>query len=262
MRIKILDAPVRQNVEIFLDIMRRAKQKQLQKNPPSEKVFNVWLNRETGQLFSSDLREESQYLGKKEWKLVELSYLYEPASGEIYFLVKEGEKEQELFKSGDLAPGAFRILCETMKVLGQIGGQLKGPSDLNTKISVLTHLVIDAEVSHQDRNVIIDAWHHVDRFQAESLLEGLPIGTYLFRKDAYADILEEQLQKQHHKKIKCFTVTFSSGDRKVSDLTFVHMDGAWQVYNDDPSLEQNKFSDVKDLVDSLKEILKEPLYHT
>jgi hypothetical protein len=261
MRIKILDAPVRHNVEIFLEMMRRVKQKQLQKNPPSEKVFSVWLNRETGQLFFSDLKAESEYLGKKEWKPVDFSYLYEPVSGEILFLVKEGEGKEALFTSGDLTPSAFRILRETMKVLGEIGGQLKGPSDLNTKISVLTQLSIDAEVSHQDRNVIIDAWHHVDRLQAESLLEGLPLGTYLFRKDGYAAILEEQLQREHHKKIKCFTATFSSEGHKVSDLTFVHSDGAWQLYNDDPSLEQQKFDDVRDLVDSLKGILKYPLYH-
>lgn len=264
MRIQILDQPVRQNIEIFLQIMRRVKQKQLQelqKNLPQEKIFNVWLNRRTGQLFFADITEESEFIGKKDWKPVEFSYHYDPVSGEICFLVKEAEEKEALFSSEDLDPIAFRILRETMNVLNELCRRLKGPSDLETKISVLTKMTIDSEVSHADRNVIIDCWHHVDRLGAEDLLKGLPAGTYLFRKDQYADILEEQLQKQHHKKVKCFTLTYSGEHNKVSDLTIVHIDGVWQAYDDDPSLKQKKFHDIKDVINHFKETLKYPLYH-
>jgi hypothetical protein len=261
MRIKILDEPVRQNIEVFLQIMRRVKQKQLEKNLPNEKAFSVWLNRETGQLFFSDIREESEFLGKKEWKQIEFSYLYEPISGEVHFLVKETGEKFALFKSDDLAPSAFRILRETMRILGELSERLKGPSDLNTKFSVLTKMTIDAGVSHADRNVIIDCWHHVDRLEAEALLEGLPIGTYLFRRDPYADILEDQLEKQLHIKVKCFTLTFSGENHKISDLTVVHVDGAWEFYDDDPSLEQKRFHEIKDLMASMKGALRYPLYH-
>ena len=59
--------------------------------------------------------------------------------------------------------------------------------------------------SFKDRNILNDAWHDANRMQAESLLEGKPVGTYLFRKDPYAAILEKQLEEQMNKKIQCFT---------------------------------------------------------
>ncbi len=261
MRIKILDQPVRQNVEVFLQIMRRVKQKQVQKALPSEKIFRAWLNRETGQLFFAEIAQDSYYLGKKEWKPIEFSYRYDPVNGEIQFLVQEGQKTVGVFHSDDLAPVAFRILRETMKVLSEIGGRLKGPSDLDTKISVLTKLTIDAEISHSDRNLIIDCWHHADRMQAETLLKDRPSGTYLFRRDPFAEILEEQLEMQLSKKIKCFTLTYSHEIDKFCDLTLVHAEGTWQIYDDDPLLEQKKFFELQDLVGSLKNVLKYPLYH-
>ena len=148
-----------------------------------------------------------------------------------------------------------------MQVLGEIGGRLKGPSDLNTKISVLTKLTIDAEISHSDRNIIIDCWHHADRMQAESLLKDRPKGTYLFRRTLLPKFLKSNSQKQLGKKIKCFTLTFSHEIDMICDLTFVHIEGTWQIYNDDPLLEQKKFFELQDLVGSLKHVLRYPLYH-
>jgi hypothetical protein len=260
MRIKILDQPVRQNVELFLKIMRRVKQNEVQRSLPSEKIFRAWLHRGTGQLSFSEVMEGSQDLGSKEWKPVELAYQYDPVNGEIQFLVQEVQERQAAFHSDDLAPIAFRILRDTMKILREISKRLQGPSDLNTKISVLTKLTIDVEVPHADHNILIDAWHPIDRMEAEALLKNLPVGTYLFRKDIYAGMLEEQLEKQLHKKIKCFTLTFSQKKGKVSDLTLVHVDAIWQIYDDDPSLEQKSHRELNDLLGALKSVLKYPLY--
>jgi hypothetical protein len=261
MRIKILNKPVRQNVELFLQILRRVKQKQVQKSLPSQKVFVAWLNRETGQLLFAETAEESQFLQKREWKPISFSYRYDVISGEIEFFVQEADEKQQVFHSDDMAPSAFRILQETMKIFHEISQKLNGPSDFDTKISVLSKLSIDAEVSHIDRNILIDAWHHADRTQAESLLLDRPVGTYLFRKDPYAEVLEEQLERQLRKKINCFTLTYSQENRKISDCTLVHFEGIWEIYNDDPSLKQKKFPDLKDLVSSMKDVLRYPLYH-
>lgn len=261
MRIKIVDEPVRHNVELFLDILRRVKEKQVPKTLPPEKVFRAWLHRETGQFFFDEIMKESLALGKKEWKPISFSYRYDPVSGEIQFLLEESDTKEAGFNAQDLAPVAYRILRETMKTFNEISTKLKGPSDLETKISVLAKLNIEAEVSHADRSVLIDTWHHADRMQAESLLIEKPVGTYLFRKDSFADILEEQLEHEHGCKVKCFTLTYSKGNRQICDCTLVHVGGAWQIYNDDPSLEQKKFADLEDLIASLRSDLKYPLYH-
>lgn len=260
MRIKILDEPVRQNVELFLQILRKAKEKQGPKATHAEEVFKAWLNTDTGQMLYTEGKEASQYLGKKEWKPVSFGYQYEPRSGEIQFVVRVAEEKETLLRSDDLAPMAFRVFRETLKVFSEIGKLLKGPSDLDTKISVLSNVAIIAEASHADRNMIIDLWHHADRMQAESLLFNKPVGTYFFRKDPIASVLEMQLEKELHKRVKCFTLTYSQEGKKISDCTLVHVDLAWQIYDDDPSLTQKSFKELKDIVASQKNVLKYPLY--
>ncbi len=262
MRIKILDEPVRQNVELFLQILRKVKEKREPKSTPAEEVFKAWLNTDTGQMLYTEEKETSRYLGKKEWKPVSFGYQFEPETGEIQFVVRIAGEKKSILRSDDMAPVAFRVFQETLKVFGEIGTLLKGPSDLGTKISVLSNMAIIAEVSHTDRNIIIDLWHHADRMQAESLLLGRPVGTYFFRKDPYALVLEEQLEKELRKTVKCFTLTYSQKSKKISDYTLVHVDHSWQVYNDDPSLGQKTFKELKDVVASQKSVLKYPLYRT
>lgn len=260
MRLKILDEPVRQNIEVFLQILRKVQEKQVNQPSPEEKVFNAWLNRKTGQFSFSQAPEEILHLDQKEWKPVRFLYHYDQAKGEIGFFVYEAGKKKEIFHSQDLTEIAFQVLQKTMKVFGQITQQLKGPSDLNTKISVLSKLIINSEVPHKDRNVIVDLWHHADRMQAESLLLNLPTGTYFFRKDPYARLLEEQLERELGKKIKCYTLTYSQENHKITDHTCVLVDGVWQIYNDDPALKQQSFLDLKDVLDSLKTVLRYPFY--
>jgi hypothetical protein len=261
MRYKILDPPVRQNIELFLEILRRSRQKLPNTAIPSEKIFNGWLNRETGQLIFADVANESLFLAKEEWKPVEISYRYDAQKGEIVFLMEEREVELKGFRSDDLAPVAFHILRETMHMLNNICQNLKGPSDLETKMAVLAKLIIDGSVSYSGRNVLIDTWHPVDRMGAETLLMDKPIGTYLFRKDSFSAILEQQLLHQHKKPIKCFTLTFSRPNKKFSDFTLVHYQGGWQCYDDDPSLEQKSFSELGELLSQWKDLLKYPFYH-
>lgn len=59
MRIKILDEPVRQNVELFLQILRKVKEKRGPKSTPAEEVFKAWLNTETGRMLFADGEEAS-----------------------------------------------------------------------------------------------------------------------------------------------------------------------------------------------------------
>ncbi len=260
MRIKILDEAVRQNVEVFLQILRRVDEKRKKQPPLNEQVFRAWLNKETGQLFFAEIAEESKRIGKKDWKPVRLKLSYDPAKNEIDFVIDEAEEKEQVFHGEDLKPIALRVLQKTMKVFGEISQKLKGPSSLDTKMAVLSKLIVDAEVSHGDRNIILDLWHEADRMQAERLLASKPVGAYIFRQDPYAEILREQLEKKHRKTIQCFTLTFSQENRKISDCTVVHVDGFWQVYDDDPSLRNTRFSELSELVASFKDLLKYPLY--
>lgn len=260
MRIKISDESVRQNVAVFLEALHKAGQGEGQPSAAgAEKVYNAWLHLETGQLRFAQLAGESEYLEKKQWKPVRFTFQYNPTEGEIAFLLDEGEKDLA-FHGKDLSPAALQILQKTMKVFTELGKKLKGPSDLDTKMAVLFKLAILPATSDHARNLMIDLWQNADRMQAESLLAGKPVGTYLFRKDPYAAILEEQLKGALSKEVHCFTLTYSQEDSQISDCTIVHVDGGWQIYNDDPSLQMPPFSDLKELVASFKGELRYPLY--
>ncbi len=258
MRVKIVDVPVRQNIELFLEILRRAKEKLPKNEIPSEKIFSAWLNRETGQLVFN--MRESLDLTKDEWKPVEISYSFDPQKGEIFFFIEESKSSIQGFSWGDLAPSAYLMMREMMLVLNEICHKLKGPSDLDTKMAVLTKVNIDFSASHPDQNILMRAWHPVDRFEAETLLMDKPVGSYLFRRDPFCEILEEELREVHEKEILCFTLSYSQPNSIITDCTLVHCYGKWQSYNDDPSLEQPSFEAFTELLDQWEGQLKYPLF--
>jgi hypothetical protein len=108
--------------------------------------------------------------------------------------------------------------------------------------------------------VIFDAWHPMDRMDAETELMGKAIGTYLFRQDQFVDMIEKQLERGLGEKVKCLTITFCAGPHKISDLTLVYFRGGWRVYNDDPRLQGTPFPNLKDLLREYRSVLKYPLY--
>ncbi len=256
MRIKVVDGPVRQNIELFQRVLRHHPHPR-----HSTKLFKAWINRKTGQFFVDDIHEESSFLGKKDWKPVDIVCVYDPQLGEMCFLVEESELSKKSFRYDDLTPAAYAIMSQTLLLLNKISEQLKGPSDLETKMGVILKLELENAEPTKIRNILLEAWHPSDRYQAEVLLWDKPAGTFLFRKDPYADLLEIQLERHHGKKVKCFTLTYSQSDRMFSDLTLVHYEGYWLIYDDDPALQEPRFSELMELLDQLRHLLKYPLYH-
>lgn len=257
MRIRVVDERVRHNIKLFLDLLRRANYQHARILP--FKLFKAWVNRETGQFFARGASHKLSLFSEREWKPVEVCCVYNPQEGEIYFLLEEGETKEPCFHCNDLTPIALAIMRDTLKTLNAVTKCLKGPSDLKTKMRVITKLEIDVEA--HSGNILNKTWYPVDRWTAESLLWGKPEGTYLLRKDPFAEILEKQLQRERGVKVKCLTVTYVQQDNKFSELTLVHCDGYWLVYNDDPSLESTrKYSDLMHFLREEK-VLKFPLYH-
>ncbi len=254
MRIKVVDDPARKNVELFLEALRSSKPQ-----GAVQQVFNAWMDSSTGRILFSNPSLEGQSSDNTNWKPLLFGYEYDAANGEILFFLNEAGSGKGAFQFEDLAPQALHSLTETMKVFAKISQNLKGPSDFSVKLSVLTKTTI-ASTFHEETNPRIAIWHHADRMEAETLLKDKPAGTYMLRKDPYADILEEELQNQLGKEVQCITLTYTQEEEKVSDLTLVHFEKAWQVYDDDPELEQMKFPDLQTLMASFKSFLRYPLY--
>lgn len=260
MHIRIGEDSVRDNVEQFIALMRRVRLAGPSHQIPLKKVFRVWVNKGSGRILFSDSKPSSRSRKAEEWKAVTFSYQYNSATGELIFLAEDSSVTNAQFNGRDMAAGAFEVFQKTMKTFCEFSQRLKGPSDLDTKITVLSKMHIESHLSPEDRNMLFDAWHATDRSEAELLLMGKPAGTYLFRQDPFAKILEEQLSEQLQHKIKCFTVTYIERPNKFCDITLVHVDGTWLVYNDDPQLHGKKFADLKDFLHHNKTRLRFPFF--
>jgi hypothetical protein len=223
---------VRQNVDAFLDLFKRIRKQ----SSRSTVRFRTWIDCETGQLCFAEEDKLPPMLKDKQWKQLDLTCFYDEEAGQIRL------EEQEP-SAIDLAPMALRIFQESVRALKQ----LEGSTSCVVKLS--------------DQLLISKIWHHVDRYEAEALLFQHAIGTYLCRKDLFAELLENQLSRQMPQKISLWTITVVLPERKCSDYTLVHVNGSWQIYNDDVSLTQKTFSELAQLIESLKGICRYPLYN-
>jgi hypothetical protein len=133
----------------------------------------------------------------------------------------------------------------------------------------LTHLHDIHELAHIEfepsmheitgRSLLHESWHAVEREDAELMLLNTTPGTYLFRKDRFAGVMEEILSAAKKSRIKCFTLTYLDLQGQVRDKTIVTWKDHWLFYDDDPSLTGKYFQSLEDLLSSLGTILKRPL---
>lgn len=221
---------VRQNVDTLLDLFKRIRKQ----STKSTLRYRTWIDCKTGQLCFTEEGKVPPQLKNKEWKQLDLTCSYDVKSGQMRL-------EERDPSAINLKPTAMRIFQESIKAFKK----LENSSSCIVKVA--------------DQLLLSKIWHPVDRYEAESILLQQPIGTYLCRKDAFAELLEEQLSSQLAKKISLWTLSVLQAGNKCSDYTLVHVDGSWQIYNDDISLSQKRFSSLSQLIESIKGICRYPL---
>ncbi len=242
---KIEPRSIQQNVDTFFKILNKVKAKPT----PTTLVFQAWIHRQTG-----EVKDAPPSLDEKEWEQVELNCTYDAEKKEIRF--KEGTPLS-------LHPLARRVFKEALHTFKNVIKTFRG-EDFAEQIRHMSTLSGSASAV-TDNHLIASAWHSGDRSKAEELLgigkkNLLPQGTYLFRKDSFAEILEQQLSSQREGEITCLTVTVLGSDKKVSDYTLVRTGGSWQIYNDDPQLQQQGFPNLTALLKAKKNLFIHPLY--
>jgi hypothetical protein len=99
----------------------------------------------------------------------------------------------------------------------------------------------------------------VSREGAEKLLGKEPIGTFFFRKDPYAVMLQEILKRALKESIHCFTLTYLDLERIVRDRTVVYIHHTWMFYDDDPTLSGSSWDSVQGLLKSVEAFARYPL---
>lgn len=241
-KVHVQSEAVRRNIELFKQIARRFIQKSSSEH--SDTCAAV-VNRVTGAMRFSNMEE----LNPKDWKHISINIDLDGHDVSVY---EESEKNKA-FECNDLEPLAYRIMSETLNLLKLIVEQSKSLKDISQ---------IELEPSRGpviSRDIIHEAWHQLDRIGAEALLKKHALGTYFFRKDHYASVLEKELSIAHRKSIKCVTLTFLDVQQVIRDRTIVKYDDHWLFYNDDPLLSEQKFETVGELLASMESTLKQPL---
>lgn len=249
MKVTIANDSVRKNIELFQTLVQR----QPKKSGKETVLIHAFVNKKTGDIHFAKGKEEAQ----ADWKPICIQV--RPAKESTFEVLEEGIKE--LFKYDDLNPLAYAILSETIHTLNEFSKRMAVTLDVQVILEDLSNWEIISSNTQLPKDILLEAWHPTDRYGAEDLLEGCPIGTFLFRKDEYALLLEEELRDKFKEDITCLTITYLEKDHKVSDKTIVNRNESWLFYDDDPDLTGTTFPTIYALLSSLKNELKEPLFY-
>ncbi|HEY5235987.1 MAG TPA: SH2 domain-containing protein, partial [Rhabdochlamydiaceae bacterium] len=121
---------------------------------------------------------------------------------------------------------------------------------------------IEFEPSVQEiigRDFLQEAWHAVKREDAELMLLNTAPGTYLFRKDRFAGVMEEIISAAKKSSVQCITLSYLDPKGQVRDRTIVTWKDHWLFYDDDPTLSGRYFESLEHLLSSMETVLKRPL---
>jgi hypothetical protein len=265
MHIKIEDETVSDNIRSFLTLLRKEEAKREKKGAVlMESIYKAFLNRKSGKIVFLESHKEQTDLSGHDWKPICIVYSFDPLVESFHAIAYESDHQEEGFALTDLAPSAVTAIKGTIHILNKLSSLVKGPgSDAVTKIKAICKLQIDVGSVEEGKNIVVAAWHTLDRIGAEKLLKNMPVGTYFFREDGFAKILSQQLTEELGKEVCCITLTVLELNQKVADYTLVHIDHLWRLYDDALFCDVRGFSKVEDLLDEkFFKILKEPLYHT
>ncbi len=259
MRLKVDNDIVRKNIELFKFLLRRTCQKSQSNADIQNKTYQAYINSLTGELrFSEESIDRS--VDVKDWKLLtfQIHTSIDKKSQIDFSLLEKNVYESE----GMLKEDAKKVLLETVKTIKVISRLLPVHQDASHLFLEFSQVSIELRSKlEKGKDLIHEAWHQVDRIGAEHLLKGKEVGTYIFRKDDFANILQDQLHRAHKKLIKCVTLSFIDHDQKLCDQTLVKTEEGWLVYNDDPTLEEPIFPSIDAYVDNMRGVLKTPLIH-
>lgn len=239
MKIIVQNATVGKNIALF----KKAAEKLIDQKRESsfqDRGLKGFVNSVTGEIYFGERSDESS----DKWKPISL------------FIGEEGDFlvigiDESQFAIRDFFPSAYRSMIETVRILNVTLQLIQGRfnPELLLKQLDLMEIAISKDIVH-------DAWHQIDRIEAEKILVKEIPGSYLFRKDEFAALLEDQLLLRHQMLIKCITLSYLDRNSKVVEKTVVRKENRWLFYNDDPSLNGPLFPDIFALLESLGDELK------
>lgn len=254
MKVLVLDPGVQRNLTLFRHIMHRQSEKRSRFFHKAKKTYRAFVSCDTGELFFQDLFKDT--LPPEHCRSIVIQ-LRPDQSGAFEVVSPE---HGEYFECEGFSKEAYALFTKTLHILNQISYD---PTKQNNPFWVLRQVAhlefLLPEQAEGRRNLVYEAWHAVNRLQAEKLLKNSPPGTYLFRKGEFCVLFENELNESLSEPIECITLTYRSFQDKICEKTLVCKNGKWRFYNDDIDFDQPGYDSVKLLLDSMKEELSEPL---
>lgn len=216
MRIDVRSEVVRNNLELLKTLVRKSQSKETQAFVEMSTGCLIKLNPETP--------------APKNWKVI--------------WIIWDGDENQIKVRGNEgLKTEAEQILLESVRTINKLfQRELQDVDDLLRVEFISPSEELFESVSHGN----------LSREGAEKLLKNRSVGTYLFRIDPFASILEEELSLRFSESVRCFTISVVAEVNTIHDYTVVEKLGTFQIYDDDPSLEQPCFEDVQAVLKTLK----------
>lgn len=255
MKIVILDKKVHQNLALFRHLIHRQAEKRRNFFRVAQKSYQAYVNCKTGELQFAELMERKKL--SKEWKPI-IIQLRPNREGAFEVVAPDNETA---FDYSEFSKEGYDLFSKTMNILNQVSFAPKhrrNPFWILRQVAHIDFLLSEEEEGR--RNLIHEAWHDVDRAEAEHLLKGRRPGTYLFRKDEFATLLEDQLNEDLSKPVVCITLTFRDWENKITEKTLIFWKGKWSFYNDNVELTEPSFDTVQALLATMGAELSGPLF--
>jgi hypothetical protein len=253
MKVVVLDKRVRQNLVLFRHLIHRNAEKMSRFFKKAKKTYNAFVNCQTGEMRFS----ETEMTKGKDWAPIVIQLRPNAEGGAFEVITPEGE---ESFVCERFSKEAYALFTKTIHILNQIAFDPKHRKNPFFILRQIAHVdFVLSEEEEGQRNLIHEAWHNVNRVEAEQLLKREKPGTYLFRKDEFAQELEDRFNEESEDPITCITLTWWDLKGRVIDKTLIYRDGNWQFYHDDIWLGGQTFGTVKELLASMSNRLSDPL---
>ncbi|MBM3207080.1 MAG: hypothetical protein FJZ57_00510 [Chlamydiae bacterium] len=256
MKIKVKNEQVRKNIELFKLILRKVHQNLDKGSTNDGIVVKGMFNKENGEVQFTDINSKPQ--DTTFWIPVEFRFQTTNSLTNVPKCEVVSPDGVDIINECSLL--AQEIIKQTKKNLLIILQILPKTTTLNDLCLEISKIRVDlADNSCRTLDVIYETWHQISRLESEDILCKYPPGTYLFRKDEYAALLENQLSLAHKIDIKCVTLSYANLVSTVCEIVLVKVPNGWLVYNDDPRLLEPTYPDIETFLDNMKGVLKKPL---
>lgn len=208
-----------------------------------DRSYPILLNRKTGDLRFLEAAEMQQ-APPSGWKRGEI---HVREKGKRIYLEFLDEKSSHL-KAEELAPFAWRILQETSEALNQMlaahgASHQTSQGALWEKTALKDLSQIHLSNPHHGLIEMLPGWRgRLGRVEAELILEGMPVGSYLLREgDTGTRGLVLHLSEANKVSLRAYLCTVVEARGKVSDLLLLQSGTRWTWYRDNPDLHDSEY---------------------